>query len=128
MVQTEKVTPRTVLSQIGSSLDDLLDSFRDKNLWSVFCIRPNSNEDPTQFDKTEVESQVDALNMLSFAKRSTPFFIESLTHFEFLSIYQALFSEYAFDRSQTEKDQCKAIKFLGDWSDTDMLVGSTKVR
>ncbi|KAI8375638.1 chitin synthase-domain-containing protein [Choanephora cucurbitarum] len=127
MGQTENGTPRTVLSQIGSSLDDLLDSFRNKNLWSVFCIRPNSNEDPTQFDKTEVESQVDALNMLSFAKRSKPFFIESLPHFEFLSIYQALFSEYAFDRSQTEKDQCKAIKFLGGWSDTDILVGSTKV-
>ncbi|KAI8373247.1 chitin synthase-domain-containing protein [Blakeslea trispora] len=119
--------PKTVLSQVGSSIDDLLDSFQDKTLWSVFCIRPNLNGDPTQFDKTQVESQISALNLASFAERSSPFFIESLTHSEFLSLYRPLFNKHNIDESQTEQDQCKAIKILENCSDADMSIGSTKV-
>lgn len=117
----------TVLSQIKLALDDLLSSFEEATVWSIFCIRPNATESTTQFDKQVVLSQVKAFDLKNLATKMKQFYLVSSTHTDFLSKYAVQFSNMGLDHSGTHQEQCESVKHLHQWQDFDMVVGTSKV-
>ncbi|KAG2201668.1 hypothetical protein INT47_003894 [Mucor saturninus] len=117
----------TVLSQIQHALDDLINSFSEATVWSVFCVRPNATESSTQFDKQVVQSQIKAFDLKNLATRMKQFYLISCTHEDFLSKYAIKFSNMGLDHSGTQQEQCESVKEMHQWLDADMVVGTSKV-
>lgn len=129
---TEKVVDnsagkKTVLSQIQSALDDLVGSFEEAAIWTVFCIRPNATENTTQFDSIVVQSQVKALNLDHFATRMKYFYLVSLPHEDFLSRYAIPLNSMGLVHDGSAQAQCESVKQINQWSDMDMAIGTNKV-
>ncbi|CAO3619818.1 unnamed protein product [Mucor hiemalis] len=118
---------RTVLSQIQSALDDLVNSFQEATIWSVFCIRPNATESTTQFDSQVVQAQIKAFNLDGLAQKMKHFYLVSLQHDSFLSRYAVPLSEMGLVHDGSIQEQCEAVRSLYNWTDTDMAIGSHKV-
>lgn len=118
----------TVLSQIQLALDDLINSFQEATIWSIFCVRPNATESTTQFDKLVVQSQIKAFDLNNLATRMKHFYLVSSPHDAFLSKYAVPFSNMGLDHSGTGQEQCESVRQMHNWVNTDMAVGTTKVK
>ncbi|KAI8979324.1 chitin synthase-domain-containing protein [Mycotypha africana] len=117
----------TVLAQIQSALDELINSFQEAALWTVYCIRPNATGSTTQFDSLVVQSQIRNFNLDSLAKKMKYFYMMSLPHQSFLTRYAVPLTNVGLVHDGTAQEQCESVKHLNDWSDSDMNIGSTKV-
>ncbi|KAI7899778.1 chitin synthase-domain-containing protein [Cokeromyces recurvatus] len=125
--KNEESGKKTVLAQIQSAMDDLINSFQEATLWSVFCIRPNSTSNTTQFDDLVVQSQVRAFNLGSLASKMQYFYLLSMPHQGFLSRYAVPLSNLGLSHNGSPQDQCISVKELNQWTDKDMAIGTTKV-
>lgn len=117
----------TILTQIQSSLNDLINSLEEATLWSVFCIRPNATESTTNFDTHVVQSQLKAFNLTHLAKRMKHFYLSSLSLDAFLSRYAVPLSTMGLEHSGTAVEQCESVKLMNNWTEEDMAIGTTKV-
>lgn len=117
----------TLLSQIQSALDDLINSFQEATVWSIFCIRPNATENTTQFDSIVVQSQIKAFNIDPLAARMKHFYLVSVPHESFLSRFAVPLSNMGLSHDGTNQEQCEAVKQISNRSDTEMAIGTTKV-
>lgn len=117
----------TVLTQIQSALDDLINSLQEATLWSIFCIRPNATESTTNFDNHVVQSQVKAFNLVHLATRMKHFYLSSMLFDGFLSRYAVPLSTMGLEHSGTAVEQCESVKLMNNWTEEDMAIGTTKV-
>lgn len=125
--EADEKTNTTVLSQIQHALNDLINSFTEATVWSIFCVRPNATESTTQFDKQLVQSQIKAFDLKNIANKMKQFYLISCTHEEFLSKYAIKFSNMGLDHNGTQQEQCESVKAMHQWLDNDMVVGTSKV-
>lgn len=125
--ELDKSGKNTVLAQIQSALDDLLNSLQEATLWSVFCIRSNATESPAQFDSHVVQSQLKAFHLLPLANQMKHFYLSSVPLDKFLSRYAVPLSAMGLEHSGTAVEQCESVKRLNHWSEEDMAIGTTKV-
>lgn len=121
-------TKKTVLSQIQSSLDDLVSSFEEAMIWSIFCIQPNTTENYTHFDKLAVFSQVKSFQLKSLAMKMKNFYIISLSHQDFLSRYAVPLANVGLNHDGTLQEQCEAARVLMQWNESGMAIGVNKVK
>ncbi|KAI9474175.1 MAG: chitin synthase-domain-containing protein [Benjaminiella poitrasii] len=126
-VQNEKGGKKTMLAQIQTAMDDLLASFQEATLWSVFCLRPNATGSTTQFDDLVVQNQIKAFRIAPLALKMQQFWLLALPHQAFLSRYAVPLTTMGISHDGSPMDQCVSAKELNQWSDKEMAIGTTKV-
>ncbi|KAI8076904.1 chitin synthase-domain-containing protein [Halteromyces radiatus] len=116
----------TVLGQTQSALDDLFNSIEEANLWSVLCIQPNDQRSPTVFDSQRVQQQIETLALSQIAQRMKQYYIQSMSHSEFLDRYSIIL-ESRIDINRLPRSCCDlAIQSFG-WSHLEATVGNTMI-
>lgn len=117
----------TVLQQIDSALDELVQSFEEVKLWAIFCIlpKPPTNTKNTM-DTKFVESQLEAFNIPAIVQLPTIQYVESYTHQEFLDHYGHLFPD--LDTSRLLRSQCETAAGMMNWTSTSMCTTQNKVK
>ncbi|KAG2202701.1 hypothetical protein INT46_000760 [Mucor plumbeus] len=121
----------TVLQQISSAMDELIQSFEEVKLWSVFCILPkqlsgsSTFSNKTTFDTKFVESQLKQLKISSILQLPTIQYIESYQHQEFLDRYAHLFAD--LDTSRLLRSQCETAAGIMNWTANNMCTTQNKV-
>jgi chitin synthase len=118
---------KTVISQIRSALDDLLLSFEEATLWTVFCIKPNDTCDATRIDRRMVQKQIDAFHLDGLAKRMQCFYPTSMSFADFLDKYAMPCHLLDLTELNEPKDQCENIINTYGWTDRQVAIGNTKV-
>ncbi|CEG78275.1 Putative Chitin synthase [Rhizopus microsporus] len=118
---------KTVLAQTKKSIDDLVSTFQETNLWSIFCIKPNNTGSSTEFDSYLVKSQVEMYGLRDVTHKMNEFYTISFLHQDFLKRYSPLL--YIPDEAEgTEPyELCKMLKQSSSWTDNDIVIGITKV-
>ncbi|RCI06194.1 hypothetical protein CU098_006877 [Rhizopus stolonifer] len=123
------ITPTTtVLQQIQSALDELIQSFEEVKLWTVFCILPKNPAtgfSKNLFDTKFVESQLEQMKLGSIVQLPTTQYVESYGHQEFLDRYAHLFAQ--LDTSRLARSQCEAAADLMNWQSDMMCISQSKV-
>lgn len=121
----------TVLQQISSAMDELIQSFEEVKLWSVFCILPkqpsgsSAFSNKTTFDTKFVESQLEQLKISSILQLPTIQYIEFYQHQEFLDRYAHLFTD--LDTSHLLRSQCETAAGIMNWTASNMCTTQNKV-
>ncbi|KAI9312902.1 chitin synthase-domain-containing protein [Dichotomocladium elegans] len=120
-------TTSTAVGMLVTSLEDLMGSLEEANLWSVFCIRPNSNA-MDQFDSRYVMSQIQAYGLSEIAQKTQVQYALSYTHEEFLNRYAVpLQSLGSRDGGLLPRAQMEIIAQQLGWTANDATVGSSRV-
>jgi chitin synthase len=120
-----------VLQQIQSAMDDLVQSFEEVKLWSVFCILPkqqngsSSFTNKNSFDNKYVEAQLEQMKITSILQLPTIQYIESYPHQEFLDRYGHLFKD--LDHSRLLRSQCETAAGIMNWTANNMCTTQNKV-
>lgn len=76
-----------LLSQLNTALDDLFTTLNETVPWFIFCIRPNDNAAPNQFDPNRVRAQIRAFGIPQICQRLSVHYTASFFHDEFLDRY-----------------------------------------
>lgn len=121
-----------MLQQIQSAMDDLVQSFEEVKLWSVFCILPKQpipsssfTTSKNLFDNKYVEKQLEQLKITSILQLPTIHYIESYTHQEFLERYGHLLKD--LDQSRLPRSQCESTADMMNWTVNNMCTTQNKV-
>ncbi|KAI7902468.1 chitin synthase-domain-containing protein [Cokeromyces recurvatus] len=116
----------TVLQQIQSAMDELIQSFEEVKLWIVFCILPKqSNTTKNTFDSQYVAHQLEQMKIVSISSLPSIQYIESYPHREFLERYSYLFNE--LDKTRLTRSQCDAICKIMNWTTNDMCISQNRI-
>ncbi|KAI8338138.1 chitin synthase-domain-containing protein [Chlamydoabsidia padenii] len=123
----DQSTTNTVLGQTQSALDDLFSSTQEATLWSIQCIQPNDQHNPTQFDSRRVQQQVDLLALSDIAERMKHHYSHILSHDEFIDRYSTVLHSRSIDLSRLPRSCCDlALQSLG-WNQNDAAVGNSMI-
>lgn len=114
----------TILTQIQSSLDELITSFEEAKLWTVLCILPKKSGSKS-FDVKYVQSQLELFKLPSLLQLPTIQYVESYFHHEFLERYSHLFQD--LDTSRLLRSQCETAAGLMNWTTNNMCTTQNKV-
>ncbi|KAI8364207.1 chitin synthase-domain-containing protein [Blakeslea trispora] len=119
----------TVLQQIQSALDELIQSFEEVKLWTVFCVLPknplNGFSNKNLFDTKYVESQLEQMKISSVVQLPASLYVESYGHQEFLDRYAHLMNQ--LDTSRLARSQCEAAAEIMNWQANNMCITQNKV-
>lgn len=124
---TKKNNVSMVLSQLNKAMDDLFTTLDETVPWFIFCIKPNDNGAPNQFDSNRVRSQVRAWGIPQICQRLKMQYTSFLFHDEFLERYASALKNNGLDQSGDAKEQCEAAIALFGWSNKQAMLGETKV-
>ncbi|KAI8334150.1 chitin synthase-domain-containing protein [Choanephora cucurbitarum] len=122
-----KGVDKTVLSQLNKSLDELFDTLKETMPWFVFCIKPNDNAAPNQFDSQRVRTQVRAWGIPQICQRSETHYTSFMLHEEFLERYADVLSFENIDKSASVNEQCQSIISLSNWTTKEIALGDLKI-
>ncbi|GAA5807288.1 hypothetical protein MFLAVUS_000645 [Mucor flavus] len=114
----------TILSQIQSSMDELISSFEEAKLWSVLCILPKKPGSKS-FDSKYVQYQLELFKLPTLLQLPTIQYVESYYHHEFLERYSHLFHD--LDTSRLLRSQCETSAGLMNWTTNNMCTTQNKV-
>ncbi|KAG1641830.1 hypothetical protein G6F44_005444 [Rhizopus delemar] len=114
----------TILTQIQSALDELVDSLEEAKLWTVYCILPKLKESGS-FDLKWVQSQIGAFHLPSLLQSPTIHYVESYSHQEFLERYGHLFP--GLDTTRLLRSQCEMAAGIMNWTTPNMSITQHKV-
>ncbi|CAO3699082.1 unnamed protein product [Rhizopus microsporus] len=114
-----------LLSQLNKSLDDLFATLDETVPWFVFCIRPNDNAAPNQFDSNKVRAQIRAWGIPQICEKMKTVYTISYFHDEFIERYASQIEN--MDASTSDKDKCQAAIAQFGWSLSQAQLGATKI-
>ncbi|KAK4515380.1 inositol hexakisphosphate and diphosphoinositol-pentakisphosphate kinase [Mucor velutinosus] len=119
----------TVLSQLNKAMDELFSTLDETVPWFVFCVKPNDNAAPNQFDSNRVRSQVRAWGIPQICQRLKMQYTSFLFHDEFLQRYATALENRGLEQSSSSdvKQQCQAAIALFGWSTAQATIGETKI-
>ncbi|GJJ76042.1 chitin synthase [Entomortierella parvispora] len=99
----------TVLTQVFTTMRDLIQTMDETMLWNMFCLRPNDAQSSFSADTKSLRAQVNAFLLPEIASKKRTEYTVSYTFDEFLKRYErtSLFSTLKLDSTtKTEKGQC----------------------
>ncbi|KAF9438367.1 hypothetical protein BGZ76_008397 [Entomortierella beljakovae] len=111
-LEEDSLTVSTVLSQVFTTLRDLMQTMDETSLWQMVCLRPNDSQSSTSIDTKKMRTQVNAFLLPEIAHRKRTEYTMSYTFEEFLKRYErtSLFSSLSLDRTtKTEKGLCQDV-------------------
>ncbi|KAG2210877.1 hypothetical protein INT47_000031 [Mucor saturninus] len=125
--KSKKVIP-VVLSQLRSSIDELLATLDETMPWFVFCLKYTKNNN-LAFDSQLVKNQVQSFNLNSIATRlKTGSFGNIFLHSEFTDRYNDILSSIGIELDRLPRQKCQAAIDIFGWSNTmDAVIGNTKI-
>lgn len=125
--KSKKVIP-VVLSQLRSSIDELLATLDETMPWFVFCLKYTKNNN-LGFDSQLVKNQVQSFNLSSIATRlKTGSFGNIFLHSEFTDRYNDILSSIGIEFDRLPRQKCQAAIDVFGWSNTmDAVIGNSKV-
>ncbi|KAI8343164.1 chitin synthase-domain-containing protein [Chlamydoabsidia padenii] len=123
----KKDTSPTVLGQTISALDDLFHSIQDTTVWSVQCIQPNDQRNPTQFDSRRVQQQMDTLYLPQMIQQLKSVWPHSWTHQAFIDRYSAVLQSQDIDTSRLPRSCCDLVLDSFGWTDRHACVDSNNI-
>lgn len=117
----------TILAQVQSSMDELVQSFEEVKLWSVYCISPKQpgSSKAGSFDPKYVQMQVDRFRLPAVTQLPSIQYVESYLHQEFLDRYGHLFQD--IDTSRLLRSQCESAAGTMNWTRNNMCTTQNKV-
>ncbi|KAI8831710.1 chitin synthase-domain-containing protein [Chytridium lagenaria] len=77
----------TTLSQLKTSLEELIESLQANRTWSILCVRPNSELQPDKFDEKRVKEQFQALHVSAIIQASQIDYAVGIEFADFLDRY-----------------------------------------
>ncbi|KAF9116313.1 hypothetical protein BGX27_003621 [Mortierella sp. AM989] len=118
----------TVLSQVFTTLCDLIHTMDETTLWYMVCLRPNDTQSNTAIDTKKLRTQVNAFLLPEITHRKRTEYTISYLFEEFLKRYDrtCIFSSLNLDKTtKTDKGQClDVVNTLGrGWNTPDGQVG-----
>ncbi|KAI9305874.1 chitin synthase-domain-containing protein [Cunninghamella echinulata] len=121
------VPTTSVLNQLSSALDDLFNSIEEATLWSIFCINPNHQQHPTQFDTKLVQQQLNHLSIPQISQRMRQHYIQHFTHAEFLERYALILQSLSIDTSRLPRSCCELVIQTYGWNNQNAIVGNNMI-
>lgn len=115
------------LSQLQSSLDDLMTTLDETTPWFIFCLRPSDAQAPNMFDPQRVRSQVRALGLAQITDRMRTGYTMSYFHDEFCERYASTLQAAGVDPSRDPKEQCEAASAIFGWLGTQVAIGDSRI-
>ncbi|KAF9351725.1 hypothetical protein BGX26_010331 [Mortierella sp. AD094] len=127
-LEEDSLTVSTVLSQVFTTLRDLIQTMDETTLWQMVCMRPNDVQSSTTIDTKKLRTQVNAFLLPEIAHRKRTEYTISYPFEEFLKRYErtSLFSSLDLDKTtKTEKGQCLDVANAPGrgWNTPDGQVG-----
>ncbi|KAI8087608.1 chitin synthase-domain-containing protein [Gilbertella persicaria] len=116
-----------VLSQLNMALDDLFVTLDETVPWFVFCIKPNDNAAPNQFDSHRVRTQIRAWGIPQICQRLEVHYTSFMFHEEFLERYSDSLTSLGIDKSTSAKEQCESVISLSGWTSDQAICGESKI-
>ncbi|KAG0166565.1 hypothetical protein DFQ28_006404 [Apophysomyces sp. BC1034] len=116
-----------VMSELQSSLDDLIATLDETTPWFVVCLRPSDSIAPNAFDGQLVRSQVRAFGLPQIAQRLQLGFTTSFYHDEFCQRYAQTLQAVGVDQERSPRAQCEAAAAIFGWLGTQAAIGNGKV-
>jgi chitin synthase len=123
----------SVLGQTQAALDDLLaDAIQQEptTLWSVQCIQPNDQCDPTHFDTRRVQQQIDALGLATLVQHVKSSWPHSWSHDDFVQRYALVLQVHhpGMDSLASPHSWCNLVLDACEWTEQQARVDATKVQ
>ncbi|KAI8983426.1 chitin synthase-domain-containing protein [Pilobolus umbonatus] len=114
-----------LLSQVNSSLNDLFTTLEETVPWYIFCIKPNENGAPNQFDSSKVRSQLRAWGIPQICDRMKTSYTISYFFDEFIERFSCQWE--VSDRNLSARDQCEMVIASFGFSDSQAKLGNSKI-
>ncbi|KAF7729534.1 hypothetical protein EC973_004208 [Apophysomyces ossiformis] len=124
-VNQTKVT--TALSQLQSSLADLMATLEETIPWFVFCLRPNDAGAPNTFDTKSVKGQVRKFNLTAAVERLRTVYTISFEHAEFVERYVHILQTIGITTDQLPRAQCDATVRVFEWTLSQAAIGNSRI-
>ncbi|KAF8934754.1 hypothetical protein BGZ58_005466, partial [Dissophora ornata] len=108
-MEEDSLSVSTVLSQVFTTLHELVQTMDETTLWHMICLKPNDVQSSIAVDTKKLRTQVNAFLLPDIANRKRTEYMMSYSFGEFLARYgrTVLVSSLNLDRSTTtEKAQC----------------------
>ncbi|KAG0244287.1 hypothetical protein BGX31_009366 [Mortierella sp. GBA43] len=102
----------TVLSQVFSTLHELIQTMDETTLWHMICLRPNDMQSSSAIDTKKLRTQVNTFLLPEISHRKRTEYTISYLFDEFLERYRKtkLISSLNLDRvAKTDKGQCMDV-------------------
>ncbi|KAF9398540.1 hypothetical protein BGX21_007652 [Mortierella sp. AD011] len=127
-LEEDSLMVSTVLSQVFTTLRDLIQTMDETTLWQMICMRPNDVQSNTAIDTKKLRAQVNAFLLPEIAHRKRTEYTISYPFEEFLKRYErtSLLSNLNLDKTtKTEKGQCLDVANAPGrgWNTPDGQVG-----
>ncbi|KAF9930515.1 hypothetical protein BGZ67_005759 [Mortierella alpina] len=110
--EEDALSVSTVLSQVFTTLRDLMQTMDETTLWYMICLRPNDTQSSHSIDTKRLRAQVNSFRLPEMAHRKRTEYTMCYLFDEFLRRYErtALIRGLRLDRTtKTEKGQCLDI-------------------
>ncbi|KAG2220910.1 hypothetical protein INT45_013039 [Circinella minor] len=114
----------SIVGNLQAAMDDLMGTLQDAKIWSVFCLRPNESQTPSQTDSRCLGRQAAALGLADIAQQTTAQYGVAYTHEEFLERYAAVLNG---EPGRLPRAQIESIVQQMSWTASDVAVGSSKI-
>ncbi|KAG0331412.1 hypothetical protein BG004_001670 [Podila humilis] len=136
--EEDAVSVSTVLTQVFTTLRDLIHTMDETSLWNMICLRPNDTQSSFQVDTKQLRVQVNSVLLPEISHRKRVEYTITYPFDEFLKRYErtTIVSQLNLDTTtKTEKGQCLDIANSPDrgWNDVQaqdgpkLALGNTSV-
>ncbi|KAF9373092.1 hypothetical protein CPC16_002028, partial [Podila verticillata] len=120
--EEDALSVSTVLTQVFTTLRDLINTMDETSLWNMICLRPNESQSCFSIDTKQVRVQVNAFLLPEISHRKRVEYTITYPFDEFLKRYErtTIVSQLHLDSTtKTEKGRCLDIANAPDrgWND-----------
>ncbi|KAJ9056405.1 hypothetical protein DSO57_1033339 [Entomophthora muscae] len=121
----------TILSQVGSTLNDIFATLEATRMWSVLNISPFSNDPSVVLPNHELERVTHQVQSFSLPLLSDCLELDLANHFtfgEFIERYQLVARSMSLDATRAPKDQVEAFAAISGWTaGSEYALGQTSI-
>lgn len=118
----------TSIRQLHASFDEMIDSLKESNLWTVYCIQPNTKQQQAaNFDTSCVIEQIRMFDMAHMARTSVTQHAICYTHHEFLERYNRPLQSLGLLYHDSLRSQLDNIAHDFNLSHSDAIIGDSRV-
>ncbi|KAJ3099149.1 hypothetical protein HDU97_003448 [Phlyctochytrium planicorne] len=100
----------TTISQLRSSLDELLEALQATRTWGILCIRPNAELQADKFDERKVKEQLQALQVENVLKAAKIEYAVGIEFGDFIDRYVGEVEEEEEEEKEAEGAEVDARK------------------
>ncbi|RIA92287.1 Glycosyltransferase Family 2 protein [Glomus cerebriforme] len=113
----------TVMTQLYSTLNQLIDTLKETRMWNVFQIRPNDANEPDSFDAKRVKSQIRSFLIRDIIVRKRIDYTAQYTFEDFLTRYEMILASLNLEPSRNPRQKVEAFATISGWGENQIAMG-----